>query len=222
MKSLLVLSLVFGGATLAVAQDLSRPLPSVIQSKMPASAPAPALISHPTNWASTSLPACPTPQARCATAAPDCSISRGPLCQQLRNWLTFRICEPNHAALVPTPYRAPLANFPHTPAPIGFNGPLDCSPAKRVWGWSQKTCGSSCPTTGCDLPCGSMERKRFFGRMLWLVGLNGCGIDRTPMSCRGTCAAPGGFNYHYSGNQSTMMYPGVPTPASATRPFTNP
>ncbi len=225
MKSLLAVSMFLCGASAALAQDLSRPLPSVVQSKMPASAPAAVLISRPTNWEAECRPACPVPQARCATPVPDCSRSRMPLCQQIRNWLTFRICEPNHTACVPMPYHAPLRTyFPHTPAPIGFNGPLDCSPAKRVWGFTPKSCATSnCAQTsgGNDVSC-PLEKKNCFARFTSMLGLGGCGISRSPMGCGPTCAVPGGFNYHYAGNQSAMIYPGVPTPVSATRPFTNP
>lgn len=223
MKSLLAVSLLVCAATASVAQDLTRPLPSVVQSKL--SAPAATLVSQPTNWAAECLPTCPAPQIRCATTVPDRSLSRGPLCQQFRNWLTFRICEPNHAACVPTPYHAPLRTyFPHTPTPIGFNGPLDCSPAKRVWGFTSKSCAppKCAPTAnGCDVSC-PVEKKSCFARFTSMIGLGGCGIGRSSTGCGPACAIPGGYNYHYAGNQSATLYPGVPVPASATRPFTNP
>ncbi len=214
MKSMLALALTFGGATLASAQDLSRPLPSVVQSALPATAsmPAPVMISQPTNWTGgyqipLSGGPCPVPQAVGPTCASSIGMERGSACERLRNWLTFRICEPNHASHVPTPYQAPLrAYFPVTPPPIGANGPLDCSPA---------------------------ERKSIFRRTVSVLGLGGMGCSHRGAGCGpmmgdamcptdGTCSAPGGMHYHYAGNLTPMLYPGVPAPAAANRPFTNP
>ena len=262
MKSMLALVLAFGGATVAAGQDLSKPLPGVIQSALPVGSPAPAMISHPTNWNNCNAPqaSCTAPQALCPASASGCWATRGTACERLRNWLTFRVCDPNHAPLVPFPYHAPLrAYFPVTPMPVGFNGPLECnSSRRRLCGWEPMTRGpsecstatgvtarpaiqllSSPATPSCESPCGTMQRPFLFRRMMSYFSFGGCGIlhrcsyTRSPMMCQnncaGSCAATGQFDYHYAGNQSPMMYPGVPAMApstsatvSATRPFTNP
>jgi len=262
MKSMLVLIVAFVATSVVAAQDLSKPLPDVIQSALPAGSPAPAMITHPTNWNNCNAPQANgvAAQALCPASASGCWATRGTACERLRNWLTFRICEPNHAALVPFPYHAPLrAYFPVTPMPIGFNGPLECNTSRRrVSGWEPMTRGlSECSTATCvtarpamqllrspatppyESPCGAMQRPFFFRRMMSYFSFGSCGLfhrcsyTRSPMMCQngsaGSCAATGRFGYHYAGNQTPMMYPGVPAPASstsatvsATRPFTNP
>ena len=250
MKSMLALVLMLSAATSALGQDLSRPLPSVIQSALPASTPAATLVSHPSNWGGNCLPpmakaACPAPQALCPAHASGGSAYRGTACERLRNWLTFRVCEPNHESHVPYPYHSPLrAYFPVTPAPLGFNGPLDCNSTRpRLLSWTPKdrgapACGTpTCsvpmalpatrltyaqPTRACDFPSVSMERKGFFERLTSIFRMDGCGLNRCPMMCGGTCAATGRSGYPYAENSAAMMYPGVPAPVSATRPFTNP
>lgn len=250
MKSMLALVLSLAVAGIVTAQDLSRPLPSVIQSSLPAGAPAPAMVSHSTNWNVCTVPtACPT---LCPASTAGCWASRGTACERLRNWLTFRVCEPNHSC-VPHPYHAPLREyFPKTRAPLGFDGPLDCNSCSaarpRIMGWTPQSgspsCAgsSSCPSTplayaqpirACDVPCATMQRKYFFQRLVSFFRIDRCGLARSPMSCQigGTCSVGGSFNYHYAGNQPAMIYYGVPAtapvaatpnPVSAMRPFTNP
>lgn len=258
MKSMLAMIVAFGATSVAAAQDLSKPLPGVIQSALPAGSPAPAMISHSTNWNNCNAPqaSCAAPQALCPASASGCWATRGTACERLRNWLTFRICEPNHAALVPHPYHAPLrAYFPETPMPIGFNGPLECNSSHRkLCGWEAMTRGpSECSTPSgatarpatqllytpmtrpSEEPRGTMQRPFLFRRMMSYFSFGGCGLfhrcgyTRSPMTCQNSCPATGQFGYHYAGNQSPMMYPGVPTitptgsaAVLATRPFTNP
>lgn len=254
MKSMLAWIVAFGATSVAAAQDLSKPLPGVIQSALPAGSPAPVMISHSTNWNNCDAPRASgaAPPALCPASASGCWATRGTACERLRNWLTFRICEPNQAALVPVPYHAPLrAYFPVTPMPIGFNGPFECNSSRRqLCGWEPMTRGpSECSTASgvtarpampllntpmtrpSEESCGTMQRPFLFRRMMSYFSFGGCGLfhrcdyAKSPMMCQTSGAATGQYGYHYAGNPSPMMYPGVPTTAatrSATRPFTNP
>lgn len=240
MKSLLAGVVVLFGSIPVFAQDLSKPLPGVIQSALPAGMPAPSLVSQPTHWNNTCAPATCAAQPSCGPfRTASCGFNRGNACERLKDWLTFRVCEPVHPKFVPVPYQAPLRTyFPYTPPPIGWNGPLDCEPKRsRLIGWTpgaSECSGGTCPapTTGCNLPCGSMERKGYVGRLLSFFRLETCDLAHAPMGCAGgTCVAPnstGGFQYHYANTRHTMLYPGVPSPTAtvnpvlATVPFTKP
>ncbi len=216
MKPFLMLIVAWTSAAIAQGQDLSRPLPSVIHSALPAT-PAPTMVTQSTNYNGgciipLSTSSCQAPQGLCPASASGCWATRGTACERLRNWLTFRVCEPNHAALVPFPYHAPLrAYFPVTPAAIGANGPRDCNATRpRIWSWEPKSCGTTCnapntscvttrpamqfayappPSRACDLPCATVERKHFFRRMLSFFtpegfGFHRCGTARSPMACQ--------------------------------------
>ena len=230
MKSMLALLSAFGAATFASAQDLSRPLPSVVQSALPATAPV-GMMNHPTNWGAP----CTDPQS-CAAGSPNCSTPRGGCCMRLWNWLTFRVCEPNHQTHVLFPYHAPLRTyFPYTPAPIGAGGPLDCNSGRsRYCGREAAGCAPACatpatgmviarpgyehpPMTSTDAAGG--ERKSLMRRMMGVLTPDGSG------------SANSGTGMHYAGNTSplfrTSTSPAVTPaaallPAAANRPFSNP
>jgi len=230
MKSLLAIISVFGAAALASAQELSRPLPSVVQSALPASAPM-GMTNLPTNWGGS----CSDPQS-CAAGSPNSGAARGGACARLWSWLTFRVCEPNHQSHVPYPYHAPLRTyFPYTPAPIGANGPLDCNSSRnRFCGRESAGCAPGCttPATGMVIARpgyeyqsmkpneGTGERKTLVRRMMSAFAPEGSG------------SANGGINHpgtgmHYAGSTSPLFRPAVTPaaallPATATRPFSNP
>ncbi len=230
MKSMLALLSMFAAATFATAQDLSRPLPSVVQSALPATAPM-GMMNHPTNWGAT----CADPQS-CAAGSPSCSAPRGGCGLRLWNWLTFRVCEPNHASHVLYPYHAPLRTyFPNTPAPIGAGGPLDCNSCRnRYCGREAAGCAPTCatPATGMVIArpgyepqpmtstdSAGSERKSLMRRMMGVLALDG----------NGTAKSESGM--HYAGNTSPLFRSSTPTavtpaaallPAAANRPFSNP
>jgi hypothetical protein len=230
MKSMLALLSAFGAATLASAQELSRPLPSVVQSALPATAPV-GMTNHPTNWGGN----CADPQS-CAAGSPNCSASRGGCAARLWNWLTFRVCEPNHESHVLYPYHARLRTyFPFTPAPIGANGPLDCNSGRSRY------CGREAsgyaptyatPVTGMVIarpgyehqPMASAdaaggERKSLMRRMMGALALDGSGSAKSESGM------------HFAGNSSPLLPSSPPAvapaaallpAAAATRPFSNP
>ena len=213
MKSILAWIAALAATSVAPAQDLSKPLPGVIQTALPAGSPAPAMISHPTNWNNYSAPQATgtVPLSLCPAGASGCWSTRGTACERLRNWFTFRICEPNHAALVPYPYHAPLrAYFPVTPMPIGFNGPLECNSSRpRLCGrepmtrspaeCSAATCVTARPpmqlqyspmTRPSEEPSATIPRPFLFRRMMSYFSFGGCGLfhrcgyARSPMMCQ--------------------------------------
>ena len=220
MKSMLACLAVLGAATLVSAQDLSRPLPSVVHSALPASAPI-GMSNHPTNWGA----ACGDSQS-CATGSP--SSARGGCGMRLWNWLTFRVCEPVHEARVPYPYHAPLRTYcPYTPAPLGADGPLDCNTSRgRICG--RQSTGCATPATGMMIARpgyesgagdfeASGERKSLVRRMMAAL---------TTVESAPTNAA-----MSRSGNPSPLIRTASPSvvtpaaamlPANAIRPFSNP
>ena len=240
MKWMLTFALAYGGITAASAQDMTRPLPSVVKSALPpsASAPAPTMISQPTQW-SGGYPTPPSPESMAGgeCGAGGCATPRGGFCERMKNWLTFRVCDPVHATHVPYPYQAPLrAYFPVTPLPIGFNGPLDCSTNRsRIVGWDAVTTVVTArpPTQMATSAQAAPMRVAAYNTS------ERTGLSVQMKSLLAPAASPEipGGGFHYAASKSAPLFPAVPAgPAKvapavvpvgsvqpvANRPFTNP
>ncbi len=226
MKSMLAFATVFGAATLASAQSLSQPLPSVVHSALPANPhPTTMMMNQPTNWGGNYVDG-----QTCAAGDASCSASRRGACGRLWNWLTFRVCPPNHAARVPHPYHAPLRTyFPYTPAPIGANGPLDCDTSRnRFCHRGAAVCAPTCASgstmiarPGYEGDAATAEPKPVLRRMI--SALDGSALLGLELGRPGS-------GLHYAGTKSPGVRPAPSSvmpaaalqPATAIRPFTNP